>query len=114
MQFNTFIVATIAALAGVSIARPTGDAAGPHRETQIGAAENNTTTNAPMRHWPKIMSPNTGNGNVKHGSNEDQSLDPRIDRCPSVCAVAAQACVVALPDDEDFCWDTYVGCTDRC
>ncbi|KAI9044983.1 uncharacterized protein KD926_010306 [Aspergillus affinis] len=114
MQFNTFIVATIAALAGVSIARPTGDQAGPHRETQIETAKTNTTANAPMRHWPKIMSPNNGSGGARHGSNEDQSLDPRIDRCPSVCAVAAQACVVALPEDEDFCWDTYIGCTDRC
>ncbi|PLB43707.1 hypothetical protein P170DRAFT_441167 [Aspergillus steynii IBT 23096] len=101
MQFN-LIVATVAALASVGIALPTGGAAGPHREAQIEVPENNTTTHAPMRHWPKIMSPNSGNGEVRHGSNADQSLDPRIDRCPSICAVAAQACVVAI------------GCTDRC
>lgn len=102
MQLNNFIVATVAALAGVSIALPTNGQAGPHREAEIEAPENTTTSHAPLRHWPKIMSPNNGSGAVRHGSNEDQSLDPRLDRCPSICAVAAQACVVALPTDEDF------------
>ncbi|KAF9889695.1 hypothetical protein FE257_007001 [Aspergillus nanangensis] len=63
------------------------------------------------RNWPKIMSPNKSNGTT-HGP---EGTDTRpADLCKDLCGVVAQACVVAIPRDERFCYDTYVGCGERC
>ncbi|KAA8651944.1 hypothetical protein EYZ11_010586 [Aspergillus tanneri] len=117
MQMNSAVVAIIAALAGSSVALPH---AGPLHESMTPAPTNGTRFNSPkFTQWPKIVTPDEeseAKPATKHSTNNNnnQNLDPKVDRCPAICAVAAQACVVAVPDDEDFCWDTYVACSRRC
>ncbi|PLN84358.1 hypothetical protein BDW42DRAFT_162996 [Aspergillus taichungensis] len=112
MQLNA-ILTTLALLATTSTAFPS---AGPLRIAKISGSNSTATGRATApgegghRNWPKITSPDT-----THGANKKASSDSDGDsNCSALCAIAAQACVVAVPDDESFCWDTYIGCTDRC
>ncbi|KAE8351521.1 hypothetical protein BDV28DRAFT_149929 [Aspergillus coremiiformis] len=50
-----------------------------------------------------------------HGTPTNVTLNTAaVSNCTQVCALGGLACVVALPNNTDFCWDSFSGCTQRC
>lgn len=111
MQLNSVLTA-IAILATTSTALPS---AGPLRIARISGTNSTALDRATPagegghRNWPKITSPDT-----THGANKAASSDSNDDdsNCTALCAIAAQACVVAVPDDESFWCVSFPGGSD--
>lgn len=103
MQLTNTLLTTIAILATTATALPS---AGPLRMAKISGTNSTASERATApgegghRKWPKISSPDT-----THSANKEASSDSDdTSNCSAVCAISAQACVVALPDDESFWW----------
>ncbi|KAL5356856.1 hypothetical protein BJX96DRAFT_171995 [Aspergillus floccosus] len=106
MHLNNIVIGAIVALSSTAVAVPSSS--GKFHLEKIQVPGRRTTGN---RNWPKIMSPNKSNGTAHGPAGTDYRPDGV---CSQLCGVAAQTCVVALPNDEDFCYDTYVQCDSRC
>lgn len=103
----------MAALTGTALALP---APTNITSTTPSASSSSSSTPSPTtanRTWPKIVagpeaSPSVAhtmknnNGTTAHGTADFGHHAPPHDRCPSLCSLQAQACVVALPNDEAF------------
>ncbi|KAL4894101.1 hypothetical protein BDV59DRAFT_201406 [Aspergillus ambiguus] len=107
MQLNSVLVSVIVALSSTAIALPMSS--GKFHLEKIQVPGRRTSDN---RNWPKIMSPNKSTNGTSHGPSNTDFRPEGV--CSQLCAVSAQTCVVALPNDEDFCYDTYEQCTSRC
>lgn len=119
MQLNNLILA-MAALAGTALALPaptnTSTSTTPSATSSSSSSASGTpspTSTSANRTWPKIVagpeaSPSAAhtiknnNGTQAHGTAQFGHYAPPHDRCPSLCSLQAQACVVALPNDEAF------------
>ncbi|PKY08739.1 hypothetical protein P168DRAFT_286806 [Aspergillus campestris IBT 28561] len=106
MHLTNTLLTTIAILATTSTAFPS---AGPLRIAKISGTNSTASDRATApgegghRNWPKISSPDTTHSaNKEASSGSDDTSD-----CSALCAIAAQACVVALPHDESFWWVSF-------
>ncbi|KAJ5793800.1 hypothetical protein N7457_000399 [Penicillium paradoxum] len=37
-----------------------------------------------------------------------------VNHCHELCSLQSHACSLAVPDDDKFCWSTYLQCTEKC
>ena len=102
MHFKTTLFTLALALTGTTLALP-ANRLNPTPSATPAVALAPTPTPNPVddtRDWPKFTSnPSaTGPDHEQDGKADGTSED----RCSSLCAVVAEACVVAVPNDEAF------------
>lgn len=93
MQLNTLILALSALTTTLAL---------PHASTTTKAL----SSDQPARDWPKVISdPSASHSpSPEHGAADDPNGASKKDICPELCSLMAQACVVAVPNDEPFWW----------
>ncbi|KAJ5166951.1 uncharacterized protein N7482_005732 [Penicillium canariense] len=82
---------------------------------------NATTTGTPTTTPLTTGTAHKSNGTVsshhstktKHSSKLPNHVK-HINHCNELCSLEAQTCTIAVPDDDKFCWQTYLRCIDRC
>ncbi|KAJ5578230.1 uncharacterized protein N7459_007194 [Penicillium hispanicum] len=58
---------------------------------------------------------NGTHGHVQHGvkaAAKDKHVN--VNHCHELCSLESQTCSLAVPDDDKFCWQTYLRCVEKC
>ncbi|KAJ5491006.1 hypothetical protein N7539_002573 [Penicillium diatomitis] len=67
----------------------------------------------PLASQIATMSPAT-QGNLVTAESELPNHVKHVNHCLELCSLEAQTCNIAVPNDDQFCRDTYAGCMERC
>ncbi|KAJ5682411.1 hypothetical protein N7462_005576 [Penicillium macrosclerotiorum] len=122
MQLTNLLGLCLAALATSAAAMPRiagpyrGDRIAVHVPTNSTGAHNATTTGThakkPLTTGSAHSNGTSGRhfGHVHHVPNHIK----HINHCQELCSLESQTCTIAVPDDDKFCWKTYLRCIDRC
>ncbi|KAJ5204507.1 uncharacterized protein N7498_005386 [Penicillium cinerascens] len=123
MQLTNFLGLCVVALASYAAAMP--HLAGPYHGSRISVqvptnstfAHNATTTGT---HVKKPLTTGLSKANnqttirhvslIKHVPNHVK----HINHCNELCSLMAQTCSIAMPEDDEYCWQTYLHCKERC
>ncbi|KAJ6091356.1 hypothetical protein N7467_003325 [Penicillium canescens] len=113
MHFTTLLTITAAAFASTAAAIPR--LSGPyhgvripiHVPTNATGAHNATRTGTGTR--GRVPLSTASAKNATHGINH-----VNVNHCHELCSLEAQTCNLAVPDDDAFCWSTYLRCTEKC
>ncbi|KAJ5937935.1 hypothetical protein N7454_004277 [Penicillium verhagenii] len=124
MHIQSLVSVCLVALAGTAAALPR--LAGPyvgHRiavpvPTNATIAHNATTTGtrnkAPLTTGLSIPKNKTNNIHVSHGLNSIDKPTKGSNHCNELCSLEAQTCTIAVPEDDQYCWQTYTRCMSKC
>ncbi|KAJ5359091.1 uncharacterized protein N7496_011504 [Penicillium cataractarum] len=124
MQLTSILGLCLVGLASSAAAMPR--LAGPyhgkplavHVPVNVTTAHKATTTGTPVT---KPLT--TGTASKSNGTHHSPKIQGSanlpnhiklINHCSELCSLEAQTCNVAVPDDDKFCWQTYLRCIDRC
>ncbi|KAF7717203.1 Uncharacterized protein PECH_004057 [Penicillium ucsense] len=70
-------------------------------------------TSIPLASETATMNPAT-QGNLVTAESELPNHVKHVNHCLELCSLEAQTCNIAVPNDDQFCRDTYTGCMERC
>lgn len=99
MHFQSSLLTLTLALASTTLALPAIPT--PSATPATPAATPTPRPADDTRDWPKFISnPSAGQGSDR--GNTRKPGETAEDRCSSLCSLVAEACVVAVPNDEAF------------
>ncbi|OQD85789.1 hypothetical protein PENANT_c009G04546 [Penicillium antarcticum] len=119
MHFTTLFTIT-ATLASTVIAMPRlsgpyhGARIAVHVPTNATGAHNATTTGTRGRVPLSTASAKNATHVPVHGRPSHGINHVNVNHCHELCSLEAQTCTLAVPDDDKFCWSTYLRCTEKC
>ncbi|KAJ5771256.1 uncharacterized protein N7511_003307 [Penicillium nucicola] len=115
MHFTPLLVLTALASSVAAMPRLSGPYHGAriqiHVPTNATSAQNATTTGTRGR-VPLSTAPAK---NATHARRPSHGINRvNVNHCHELCSLEAQTCSLAVPDDDEFCWSTYLRCTEKC
>ncbi|KAJ5485771.1 hypothetical protein N7530_000071 [Penicillium desertorum] len=105
MQLTTLLTVCVAALTSTAAAIPHLSGAYHGARIAVRVPGNATSHNA-------TATGTRGKAPLSTGSSHKNRVN--VNRCHELCSLQSQACSIAVPDDDKFCWSVYLQCTEKC
>ncbi|EPS25415.1 hypothetical protein POX_c03808 [Penicillium oxalicum] len=122
MYFSNILTASVLGMASLSLALPRASKVHQGKPLAIRMAGETPSMSmstpspsasyAPTETGPTV--PDVAQGTLVESNADVPNHVKHINHCLELCSLEAQTCNIAIPNDDQFCRETYTGCMERC